>query len=167
MSHEESDALLRVVCTSIVAKKYEEALELVNKVIETDAEYCDAWLYKGVVLEWQGKDDEALVCHQKALGLDPKYYDAYMQMGHIYLKQGKADIALESFCSACLVNKTHDSEFWKGHAAYKVGKYAAAVVAFEEALKYGGDYVVHANEGLGLIAEIYGNAYDAGECLSD
>lgn len=164
MSHEASNALLQKACSAIEGKRYDDALELVNKVIESDAEYCYAWLYKGVVLEWLERDEDALDCMAKAIRFSTEYYDAYMQMGHIYLKQGKAEMALNSFCSACRVAKSSDSVFWKGHAAYNLGKYAIAGVAFEDVLRMDGSYIEDAQIGLNLIAEIQNDTSDLGGC---
>jgi len=51
--------------------RYEEALEALEKTLEIDPQYANAWYNKGAVLEELGRYEEAQVCYDKAreLGL--------------------------------------------------------------------------------------------------
>ena len=58
--------------------KYEEAIKCLDKAIELDASYANAYFYKGIVLNILKKYNESLSYFDRSIALDsnnPKFYN--------------------------------------------------------------------------------------------
>ncbi|MGA9098532.1 MAG: tetratricopeptide repeat protein, partial [Methanotrichaceae archaeon] len=55
--------------------KYDDAIKLLNRVLQKNPEDVDAWMFKGRALYYQRKYADALRCYESALGIDPKKED--------------------------------------------------------------------------------------------
>ena len=52
--------------------KYEEAINCLDKAIELDASYANAYIYKGIVLNMLKKYNESLSYFDRSIALDSK-----------------------------------------------------------------------------------------------
>lgn len=55
--------------------KYEDAIKLLNRVLQKYPEDVDAWMFKGRALYYQKKYADALRCYESAIGIDPRNED--------------------------------------------------------------------------------------------
>ncbi|MBM2816661.1 MAG: hypothetical protein HW421_3423, partial [Ignavibacteria bacterium] len=56
-------------------KKYQIAIDLLDKVLRINPKYYDAWNNKGTALSQLGKNKEAIKCYDKAIELKSNYYE--------------------------------------------------------------------------------------------
>lgn len=109
---------------AVKAEKYNDAIELLQKVISKEPKKADAWNYLGYSQRKTGKLDDALKSYTNALQLDPKHKGAHEYLGELYLMQGnlpKAEETLQGLrklCSGCDERK----ELEKAVATYKKAK---------------------------------------------
>ncbi len=64
-------------------KRYDEALECLDKAIEIDSNYAIAWRIRGEVLDDLKRYDEALVSYDRAIELDANYQWAWADRGGV------------------------------------------------------------------------------------
>lgn len=75
-----------------------QAAEAVNKALEFDSNFIEAWLLKAEIYVQEKQLDEAASAYQKVLEIDAKYFlPTYNLLGEIYLKQGKYLKAAQNF----------------------------------------------------------------------
>ena len=56
-------------------KRFEEALETYEKVLELDPEAADSWFGKAVCLSFLGREEEAEDAYRRAVEIDPRYVE--------------------------------------------------------------------------------------------
>lgn len=66
-------SLIKEGNTLVSDDKYEEAMEIYDRVIEEDEEFVEAWYYKGELLYKENKYEEARECFKKVLEFDVFY----------------------------------------------------------------------------------------------
>ena len=88
-------------------KKYEEALQLINKVLKIKSNYQPALRDKAVVLYYLNKADEGLIYIQKSLKQNPLDYIALNTLGLIYMAMEMFDKAQEAFNQSIKTNSNY------------------------------------------------------------
>jgi len=77
---------------------YDEALDKVNKAIETDNEFVEAYIIKGQIFEEKENYKKAIKAYKKAIGIDPDYFpNVIYSTGLLYKKLGQYQDAKRSF----------------------------------------------------------------------
>eukprot|EP01124_Arcella_intermedia_P021001 TRINITY_DN2869_c0_g1_i4.p1 TRINITY_DN2869_c0_g1~~TRINITY_DN2869_c0_g1_i4.p1 ORF type:complete len:264 (-),score=86.09 TRINITY_DN2869_c0_g1_i4:682-1473(-) len=77
---------------------YEEAVLMVDRILEMDTRKKEVWNFKGLVLMKMGdRHTEAVECFESCLGLDLKQSGVWTNKGTAYLEMGKYSQALEAF----------------------------------------------------------------------
>jgi Flp pilus assembly protein TadD len=93
--------------TAIQAKKWQQASDLLTKVVAKEPKNADAYNLLGYSLRWQERYPQAFEAYDKALALDPKHKGALEYSGIAYLKTGQKDKALaqldrlQKICATC------------------------------------------------------------------
>ncbi|MCU0637943.1 MAG: tetratricopeptide repeat protein [Methanothrix sp.] len=108
-------------------KKFDEALEIFDKVLASDPEIPEAWNNRGVALFGLGRPDEALQSYDRSLALDPENLDALRNKAFVLRSQKRLEEALE----------TYDTVLQKGGDCYDLESTAVVLTALgrlEEAL---------------------------------
>lgn len=83
-------------------KRYEEAIEMYNIIIQKEKKNADLYINKGIALACLKKYNEAEQCYDKAISLNPKNsYWAYLNKGVIKLNLKEYDEAL-NICDIAL-----------------------------------------------------------------
>jgi tetratricopeptide (TPR) repeat protein len=114
----------------------DEGKRILEKALEIDPYYAEAWYNKGLVYYKMKKYNEALECYNKALEIDPYYAEAWNNKGNVYYKMKEYNEALECYNKALEIN-SFDAGAWnnKGNVYYKMKKYNEALECYEEAIK--------------------------------
>ena len=84
--------------------RYEEALQAIDKALELNPDYSDAWYNKGVALRKLGRYEEALQAIDKALKLKPDDFDAWYNKCVALRKLGRYKEAQIAFKKASELN---------------------------------------------------------------
>jgi len=70
------------------AVTWEEAIEVLNKVVEREPGHAEAWNSMGHAHAGKLDDDRALACYEKAIAADQQYSTAQFNRGLLLLKRG-------------------------------------------------------------------------------
>lgn len=97
----------------IAAKRFDEALQILEPILETAPENPEALYMSAVCHRYQGDNDAALVVLDTLKGLSPEHGRAYQEEGHNYRDLGRADEALLAYSRACRYNPALDAS-WRG-----------------------------------------------------
>ena len=81
----EFDIYQKTKCFFLNLKKYEQALEIFDKILEDNPKDSEILYDKGYTLERSGKNDESTTCYFKALCLDSNNIDAIQNLGFLLL----------------------------------------------------------------------------------
>ncbi len=77
---------------------YDKALDKVNKAIEADNEFIEAYIIKGQIFEEKENYKNAINAYQKAIGIDPDFFpNAIYSTGLLYKKLGQYQEAKRNF----------------------------------------------------------------------
>ncbi|MBA7467299.1 Polyamine aminopropyltransferase [subsurface metagenome] len=88
------------------SKKYEQAIDILNKAITLDKKYVDAYVNLAEVYLRQKDYKKALELINKALKINSKYAPAYNLEGLIYMAQKNYDVALKKFEKAINIDSS-------------------------------------------------------------
>jgi tetratricopeptide (TPR) repeat protein len=137
MQYEQAFALLQN------GKSQEEALERLNKALEYDPKFGDAYVLKSYVrLEVLPNIDEALAAGKLAVQYAPNNPDAHYTLGLIYEKRGQYAEAERALRAALAANPNYVDVYFTLGALYadELKDQKKAVEAFERYLELGGTH---------------------------
>ena len=117
-------------------KRYDEALECLDKAIEIDSNYARGWAYKGTVFNSIERYEEALVLYDKAIELDANYQSAWANRGNVLNNLKRYDEALASFDRAIELDANYQW-VWanRGDVLDNLKRYDEALVSFDRAIE--------------------------------
>lgn len=110
----------------ITSKNLDEAINYINKGLETNPGNAEFWNLKGQLYEEQKKADLALECFQKAAEINPNMAEAFGNMGRIYYNQA---VQMNEEISQIKDNKTYEAK----KANELIPTYKKALPFFEKA----------------------------------
>jgi tetratricopeptide (TPR) repeat protein len=125
-------------------KSADEALDRLNRALEYDPEYGDAYVLKSYVrLEVLPDLDEALSAGKLAVQHAPKNPDSSYTLGLIYEKRGQYPEAERAMLDALAVNPTYVDVYFSLGVLYEdeLKNDQKAVEAFQRYLELGGNHV--------------------------
>ncbi len=93
------------------AKKYPQALTLINKAIAAKPTDSLAHYYKGLILGAQNNNTQAAVSYRKSIKLDTGFADAYYALALILDEQNKSAEALTTFKKFIELSPSQDDDF--------------------------------------------------------
>jgi tetratricopeptide (TPR) repeat protein len=137
MQYEQAYTLLQT------GKAPDEALERLNKALEYDPSYGDAYVLKSYVrLEVLPNLDEALAAAKLAVQHAPKNPDSQYTLGLIYEKQGRYQEAERAMLDALTVNPNYVDVYFSLGVMYadEMKLQPKAVEAFQRYLELGGTH---------------------------
>lgn len=138
LQYEQAFALLQT------GKSADEALERLNRAVEYDPEFGDAYVLKSYVqLEVLPDLDEALAAGKLAVQHAPKNPDSHYTLGLIYEKRGQYPEAERAMLDALAVNPTYVDVYFSLGVLYEdeLKNNQKAVEAFQRYLELGGNHV--------------------------
>ncbi len=112
---------------------HDEALKLIEEVLELDPEDSEAWTRKGCLLRAMGRRDEALVAVKKALRMNPDCALAWRAKGALLRDADKDRQGLNCYLRSLRLDST-DFLCWqnKGNALMTLGRIEEAKEAYAE-----------------------------------
>jgi len=90
------------------AGQLEQALSLLEDVIDERPDFAEAWNNKGAIYLVTGNYPEAERCLEEALRIKPEYPKAQANLGSVYLKQGKTEKAIIAFKDALEIDPSNE-----------------------------------------------------------
>ena len=83
---------------------YEEALDLISKGINIDANNANAWYNKGIILFRMCRYQDALNSFSQAADIDPGFTEAWVNKGVALMELGKNLAAIRAFDKAIAID---------------------------------------------------------------
>jgi len=94
---------------------YDEALELLEKAVQSNPADPTLWANLGVVQHGLGKSGQAVQTVRKTIKAKPRSSWLWYILGYIHFSLGKLDLALEAFQESMRLNADN---FWASHAVF-------------------------------------------------
>jgi len=117
-------------------KRYDEALECLDKAIEIDFNYARAWANKGYVLDILKRYHEALASLDRAIELDANDQWALALRGDVLYKLKRYEEALVSYDRAIELDANYQSAWvLRGEVLDNLKRYDEALVSFDRAIE--------------------------------
>ena len=114
--------------------KNAEALKAIDKAIECDPNFAEAYNKKGDVLFKLGRIKEALDCYLKSHELNPNIQNNYFDLGRSYLMLGDYDNAMTNFTTAYQMKKQYEIHAFIGKIYYEQNDLKNAEDSFKNVL---------------------------------
>jgi len=120
-------------------QNYAGAVKDLNRAIEIDTDYKDAYYLRALSLTKLGDPDNSLKDFNKVLALDPEFADAYLNRA-FYAKMPLSDYegAIKDYNKYLELNEDGNHAYAlnnRGFAKYKMGNYSGAIHDIDESLK--------------------------------
>jgi len=100
--------------------KYELAIKAIEKAIELEPDYAEAWNNKGVALGKLGRHDEALKAYEKAIELKRDYAEAWYNKGVALGKLGRHDEALKAYEKAIELKPDYAGAWYNSACSFSI-----------------------------------------------
>lgn len=85
-------------------KKFDKALEHLNKIIEIDPDYHNVYAILGDIYEAQNEQKKAMESYEKSIKHKPRDVNTYLALANIYLKRGRAKDTMDTLQKAIHIN---------------------------------------------------------------
>jgi tetratricopeptide (TPR) repeat protein len=113
-----------------------------DKAIELDPDYNEAYNSRGGMYKRLGKYEQAIADYNKAIELDPNYATAYNNRGSAYNHLGKYEQAITDLNRAIELNPNYVTAYNnRGFAYNSQGKYERAIADLNKAIELNPNYV--------------------------
>ena len=126
----------------------DKSLAYLDKVLELDPDYRDAWFNKGVILsecfditKMPERAAEAIRCYDMELKAHPDHVDAMYNRGIVLDLAGRRSEALECFDGVIRLNPDHAQAYNdKGSILAFMGRHDDAICCYDRAMQITPDY---------------------------
>jgi tetratricopeptide (TPR) repeat protein len=119
-------------------KKYDEALDLVSRLVAADPKDFQAWTELGTVQMLHNNAEEAEKAYRRAIQERPTFTLAFLNLGRLFSVQKKYDAAIDPLEQAVKLSPTSaEANFMLGEAYLQIKKGSKAVPYLTEAAKLG------------------------------
>ena len=119
-------------------KKYDEALDLLNRLVAADPKDFQAWTELGTVQMMHNNAEEAEKAYRRAVQERPTFTLALLNLGRLFSVQKKFDAAIDPLEQAVKLSPTSaEANFMLGEAYLQIKKGSKAVPYLTEAAKLG------------------------------
>lgn len=123
---------------AIDEKKYDEALDRLNRIVAADEKDCQAWTELGTVQLIRNNAEESEKAYRRAIQQCPSFAQALVNLGRLFSLQKKFDAAIEPLTEAVKAAPTSvDANFLLGEVYLQIKKGSKAVPYLVEAAKLG------------------------------
>ncbi len=116
-------------------KKHEQALDTVEKAIESCPETPDYYNQKGNILCELDRHQESLACYERAIEIDPNVGLYYLNRGKSYTDLDDEETALLDYEEAILLDPTSEAYWSKGKSLDALERYEECVEALDIAIQ--------------------------------
>lgn len=90
---------------AVRSKNYDEALQIMNRQIESDSDNADLYARRGLIYLMMGNSDEALADSDKAVSLAPDKTYLYLNRGSVYEQRQDYKLAVKDYTQALTLSK--------------------------------------------------------------
>lgn len=119
-------------------KKYDEALDFLNRLVAADAKDFQAWTELGTVHLMRNNAEEAEKAYRRAIQERPTFMLAFLNLGRLFSVQKKYEAAIDPLEQALKLSPTSaEVNFMLGEAYLQIKKGSKAVPYLTEAAKLG------------------------------
>jgi len=116
-------------------KRFKDAIEKFDEVLELDPDHEEGWFNRGLCLYKIKLFDDAIECFKEVIDINPKSEPGWNNYGLVLLEDGQYQEALNSFDKVTDINPNNiDAWFNKGSLLAKVKKYEDAVECYDKVL---------------------------------
>jgi tetratricopeptide (TPR) repeat protein len=123
---------------AVEKKKYDQAVDLLKQVVDTDKNDFQAWTALGTVYFAEQKPEEAEGAYQKAIEVHPTSLRAYINLGRVLSSQKKFDVAVEPLTKAVeLEPSSGDANLLLGECYLQLKKGSKAIPYLNDAANNG------------------------------
>jgi tetratricopeptide (TPR) repeat protein len=125
---------------ALMTKKgnYIDALVYVNKAINSDSKYFQAYYNKGMIYYKLGDDIKALENFKKCISIESQYYEAYYGMAQVLVKQQLYDKALDNLNNVINLKKDYKQAYYlRGLCFAFLKEYENSIFDYNTAQKLG------------------------------
>ena len=111
-----------------------ESVQYLDKAVEINPQFAEAWYNKGIVLFDLDRYEEAVSAYDAATTINPQFAEAWYNKGNALLDLDRYEEAIAAYDNATAINRQH-AWAWnnKGVAFSKLGRYEKAVAAYDNA----------------------------------
>ena len=124
-------------------KNYAGAVEDLNRAIELDGDFKEAYYLRALSFTKLDDPDNARKDFNKAIDLDPKFADAYLNRAfYVKMKSGEYESAIQDYNTYLTLDKEGNHAYAlnnRGFAKYKMGDYKGAIDDIDASLKINPD----------------------------
>ena len=112
-------------------------MKLLNKAIELDETYAEAYGAMGFTLSMIGKHDKAIATAEKAVALDPNSANAHAMLGHTLRMGGRPEEAIQAYTKAIRLNPIPPTFylFGLGMSYALTGQYEKGIIWCQKAVQ--------------------------------
>ena len=89
--------LTKLAVSKQLTGAYDEAIDILDQVLEVNPLYAPAHYQKGLIYEEWDRREEALASYKKAVEINPTYNDARLGLASLYDKSVLNELALEQY----------------------------------------------------------------------
>lgn len=114
-------------------KNYEQALDIVNRQIEADADNADLYARRGLIYLMMGSSDEALADSDKAISLSPEKPSLYLNRGSVYEQRQDYKLAVKDYTQALTLAKP--GEFYQVLGYFNRARAYTKTESYDQALE--------------------------------
>jgi len=134
----------------LVEKRYDVAMDYINKSIECLPDYANGFLVRGNIYMSIGEFDKAFSDYNHAIILKPDYADAFVNRGGIYLYKDEFDKAIADYNTANQLEPNHALAYLNRGIAYvNRGEIDIAITNFIKAIQLQSD-IIYTINGFGV-----------------
>ena len=98
------ESRLSMAYISITKKQFDEAFDILHKILEDEPDNAPALFNAGVILEIRNSPEEALRYYEKTIQADPNHFKAISRIGTLYMNQGRWEEAITCFRRSLAIN---------------------------------------------------------------
>ena len=151
LSPDNPDILRFLSVVTALQCDYEDALKLIDRVIDLAPGYGIAHSNRGNILKELNRLDDALVSLNQAISLEPNYAEAYNNKGNVLQDLHRYEAALDLYDRAIALQPNYAEAYSnKGNALHGLKQYEEALICHDHAISLQPNY-----------AEAYGNKSNA------
>lgn len=140
----EAEQCVEMALSLALCGKHEQALNTINRALELDPQFAEAYNKKGDCLYKLGRIEEALEAYKKSQEIDPDLQNNYFDLGKTYLLLKDYENSLENFKKANSMKPQSEIHAYIGVIYFEQNKYDEALESFDHMLKENSSHTMSA-----------------------
>jgi tetratricopeptide (TPR) repeat protein len=122
---------------NLVAQRIPDALHDVNRAIDLNPEYAQAYYIRAVIYASQGNDELAAKDFERCIAISPSNWDAVNGLGLMHLRNGNYETSIQMFSNIIETEPDRSTAYINRGIAYlKLHQYDFAINDFDIAIEY-------------------------------